>query len=60
VLAPETVHRYRCPCGDVVLEVAGPSWLAWDLAAARAMEHAKTCPMARERWHFSMDDTARS
>jgi hypothetical protein len=50
VLAPESPTRYRCPCGDVVLEVAGPSWLAWDLAAARAIEHRRTCDRARERW----------
>jgi hypothetical protein len=33
-----------------VLEVAGPSWLAWDLAVERVAEHAKKCALAVEPW----------
>jgi hypothetical protein len=52
--APTTVHRYVCPCGNVVLEVAGPSWMAWDLAAGRVEEHAKDCGLATGKWHLEV------
>jgi hypothetical protein len=36
----------------VVLDVAGPSWLAWDLAVKRVAEHARECPRAVDRWEL--------
>lgn len=52
--APEDVHRYACYCGEVVLEVAGPSWLAWDLARARAIEHSRTCELGQGAWQHEV------
>ena len=45
---PEEPVTYRCECGELMLIVAGPSWLAWDLMAERAEEHAETCPVGCE------------
>ena len=60
MLAPTAPTRYRCPCGDVVLVAAGPSWVAWDLAAVRAAEHARTCGAARGRWDVETRDDGRA
>jgi hypothetical protein len=54
VLAPTTLHRYVCPCGGVVLEVAGPSWMAWDLASEGALEHAAACALAAGKWNLEV------
>jgi hypothetical protein len=45
MLAPVEPTTYACKCGQYVLIVAGPSWMAWDLMTIQAEKHSKTCPM---------------
>jgi hypothetical protein len=54
VLAPVDVHRYTCPCGELVLDVRGPSWTAWDMAMTRALEHGETCAAAAGTWSLEV------
>jgi hypothetical protein len=56
VLAPTVPHRYTCPCGGIVIEVVGPSWLAWDLLCERAAVHGRTCARAGEPWQLEVQD----